>query len=71
MKKLVLCLAAMIACCMSIQAANVNVTVKMNSTSPWMSLVDKATGDAVSVGDVDNQAYTFDAHIARNHRSQT
>lgn len=51
----------MIACCMSIQAANVNVTVKMNSTSPWMTLVDKATGDAVSVGDIDGQVYTFDA----------
>ena len=61
MKKLVLCLAAMIACCMSIQAANVKVSVKMNSTSPWMSLVDKATGDAVSVGDIDGQTYTFDA----------
>ena len=51
----------MIACCMSIQAANVKVSVKMNSTSPWMSLVDKATGDAVSVGDIDGQVYTFDA----------
>ena len=51
----------MITCCMSIQAANVKVSVKMNSTSPWMSLVDKATGDTVSVGDVDGQVYSFDA----------
>lgn len=61
MKKLVLCLAAMITCCMSIQAANVKVSVKMNSTSPWMSLVDKATGDTISVGEAYSQVYTFNA----------
>lgn len=61
MKKLLLSLAAVFACCMSIQSANVKVSVKMNSTSPWMSLVDKVTGDTLSVGDADNQVYTFDA----------
>ena len=61
MKKLVLCLAAMITCCMSIHSANVKVTVKMNSTSPWMSIVDKATGDTVSVGEAVSQTYAFDA----------
>ena len=61
MKKLVLSLAAVIACCMSIQSANVNVTVKMNSTSPWMALVDKATGDTLDVGEAVDRVYTFDA----------
>ena len=60
MKKLVLSLAAVIACCMSIQSANVNVTVKMNATSPWMALVDKATGDTLDVGEAVDRVYTFD-----------
>ena len=59
MKKLVLSLAALILCCISIQSAN--VIVKMNATSPWMSLVDKATGDTVAVGDATDKIYTFDA----------
>ena len=60
MKKLFFSLAALIICCTGIQAANVKVTVKMNSTSPWMSLVDKVTQDTVAVGDADSQTYTFD-----------
>ncbi len=60
MKKLLLSLAAVIACCMSIQSANVNVTVKMNATSPWMALVDKATGDTLYVGEAVDRVYTFD-----------
>ena len=59
MKKLVLSLAAMMLCCMSVRPAN--VIVKMNATSPWMSLVDKATGDTVAVGDATDKIYTFDA----------
>ncbi len=58
MKKLLLSLAAVITCCMSIQSAN--VIVKMNSTSPWMNLVDKATGDTIDVGGAVNKTYTFD-----------
>lgn len=58
MKKLILSLAAMIACCMSVQSAN--VIVKMNSTSPTMSLVDKATGNTVNVGEAVDKTYTFD-----------
>ena len=58
MKKLLLSLAAVITCCMSIQSAN--VIVKMNSTSPWMNLVDKATGDTIDVGEAVNKTYTFD-----------
>ncbi len=58
MKKLLLSLAAVFACCMSIQSAN--VIVKMNSTSPWMNLVDKATGDTIDVGGAVNKTYTFD-----------
>ena len=58
MKKLLLSLAAVLACCMSIQSAN--VIVKMNSTSPWMNLVDKATGDTIDVGEAVNKTYTFD-----------
>lgn len=60
MKKLLLSLAVMITCCMSIQSANVKVTVKMNSTSPWMTLVDKATGGSVDVGEAVDKTYTFD-----------
>ena len=59
MKKLFLSLAAMMLCCMSVRPAD--VIVKMNSTSPWMSLVDKATGNTVAVGEAENQTYTFDA----------
>lgn len=62
MKSLFLILAFMITCCMSIQSANVKVSVKMNSTSPWMSLVDKVTGDTVPIGNADSQTYTFDTH---------
>ena len=58
MKKLLLSLAAVITCCMSIQSAN--VIVKMNSTSPWMNLVDKAAGDTIDVGGAVNKTYTFD-----------
>jgi hypothetical protein len=58
MKKLFLSLAVMITCFMSIQSAN--VVVKMNSTSPWMSLVDKAAGDTVDVGEAVDKTYTFD-----------
>lgn len=58
MKKLILSLVAMITCCMSMQSAN--VIVKMNSTSPWMNLVDKATGDTIDVGEAVNKTYTFD-----------
>ena len=61
MKKLLLGLVAMVVCCVSIHSANVKVTVKMNSTSPWMSLVDKTTGDTVSVGEAVSQTYAFDA----------
>ena len=50
----------MITCCMSIQAANVKVTVKMNTTSPSMSLVDKATESTVAVGEAVDKVYTFD-----------
>ena len=60
MKKLLLSLAAVLACCMSIQSANVNVTVKMNTTSPWMALVDKATGDTLDVGEAVDRIYTLD-----------
>ena len=60
MKKLLLSLAAVLACCMSIQSANVNVTVKMNTTSPWMVLVNKATGDTLDVGEAVDRIYTLD-----------
>ena len=60
MKKLLWSLAAVFACCMSIQSANVNVTVKMNTTSPWMALVDKATGDTLDVGEAVDRIYTLD-----------
>ena len=60
MKKLLLSLAAVLVCCMSIQSANVNVTVKMNTTSPWMALVDKATGDTLDVGEAVDRIYTLD-----------
>ena len=60
MKKLLLSLAAVLACCMSIQSANVNVTVKMNTTSPWMALVDKATGDTLDVGEAVDRIYSLD-----------
>ena len=60
MKKLLLSLAAVLACCMSIQSANVNVTVKMNTTSPWMALVDKSTGDTLDVGEALDRIYTLD-----------
>ena len=60
MKKLFLSL-AMITCSMSMLSANVNVTVKMNTTSPWMSLVDKATGTTLDVGEAVDKVYTFDA----------
>ena len=59
MKKLLLSAAATIVCCMSMQSAD--VIVKMNSTSPWMSIVDKATGSPVDVGEPDGQTYTFNA----------
>ena len=38
-----------------------SVTVTMNSTSPTMSLADKATGTAVEVGEPVDRVYTFDA----------
>lgn len=60
MKKLLLSLAAVLVCCMSIQSANVNVTVKMNTTSPWMALVNKATGDTLDVGEAVDRIYTLD-----------
>ena len=60
MKKLLLSLVAVLACCMSIQSANVNVTVKMNTTSPCMALVDKATGDTLDVGEAVDRIYTLD-----------
>lgn len=60
MKKLLLSLAAVLACCMSIQSANVNVTVKMNTTSPWMALVNKATGNTLDVGEAVDRIYTLD-----------
>ena len=49
----------MIVCCMSIQATN--VIVKMNATSPWMTLVNKSTGNTVEVGEAVSRTYTFDA----------
>ena len=59
MKKLILSLVTMIVCCMSIQATN--VIVKMNATSPWMTLVNKSTGNTVEVGEAVSRTYTFDA----------
>lgn len=58
MKKLFLSMAAVVVCCLCMQSAN--VTVKMNTTSPWMTLVDKATGDTVSTGEAESKIYNFD-----------
>ena len=59
MKKLLLSLSAALLCTNIAFAAN--VTVKMNSTSPTMCLVSKATNDTVDVGTPDNNVYSFDA----------
>ena len=59
MKKLLLSLSAALLCTNIAFAAN--VTVKMNSTSPTMCLVSKATNDTVDVGTPDNKVYSFDA----------
>ncbi|MBR2035803.1 MAG: hypothetical protein IJ984_07135, partial [Prevotella sp.] len=59
MKKLLLSLSAALLCANIAFAAN--VTVKMNSTSPTMCLVSKATNDTVDVGTPDNNVYSFDA----------
>ncbi|MBR4845999.1 MAG: hypothetical protein IKU98_06225, partial [Bacteroidaceae bacterium] len=57
MKKFLLSLAATIVGCINMQSAD--VIVKMNSTSPSMSVVEKATGNPVNVGEPDGQTYTF------------
>jgi hypothetical protein len=59
MKKLLLSFMALAMFTIFANAASVKVT--MNSTSPTMSLVDKATGNAVEVGEPANRVYTFDA----------
>ena len=59
MRKLVFTLAAMLAGCTNLLAAD--VIVKMNATSPTMTFVDKATGEAIPTGEAESQTYTFDA----------
>lgn len=59
MKRVLLSLMTVLACIYSMEAAN--VTVKMNSTSQFMYLVNKATADTVAVGLPESRTYTFDA----------
>ena len=59
MKKLLLSFMALAMFALIANATSVKVT--MNTTSPTMSLVDKATGNAVEVGEPANRVYTFDA----------
>ena len=59
MRKLFFTLAAMLAGCTNLLAAD--VIVKMNATSPTMTFVDKATGEAIPTGEAESQTYTFDA----------
>ena len=58
MKKLLLSFMALAIFSIIANASSVKVT--MNTTSPTMSLVDKATGNAVEVGEPANRVYTFD-----------
>ena len=59
MKKILLSFMAMtLLAAGSASAANVKVT--MNTTSPTMSMVNKATGEAVEVGEPTTRVYTFD-----------
>ena len=53
MRKLVFTLAAMLAGCTNLLAAD--VIVKMNATSPTMTFVDKATGEAIPTGEAESQ----------------
>ena len=59
MKKTFLTLLAAILCTASALATN--VTVKMNTTSPTMSLLSKTTGDTIAVGEPESSVYTFEA----------
>ncbi len=59
MKRINALVLMMLMCISSMFAAQ--VTVKMNSTSRTMKLVNKATGATVSVGDPTSYAYTFTA----------
>lgn len=58
MRKILFTLSTALLCAISSQAAK--VVVKMNSTSPTMSIVSKATNDTIAVGEADNKVYTFD-----------
>lgn len=64
MKKLLISLSAAILCTASVLATN--VTVKMNSTSPAMSLFSRATNDTVNVGNPDdNMVYSFEVPVGK------
>lgn len=59
MKKVLLYM--LLALCSTSSMLASNVKVSMNSTSPTMTLVNKATGDTVDVGVTADNVYTFDA----------
>ena len=50
----------------SLPAAANNLTVKMDKTSPTMTMVSKATGASVTTGDPTNNIYTFECKIEAN-----